>query len=148
MKMCSTCNRELAADDFYANAATKDGRDTVCHECRNRGVNLARLSRRVATWRPGMRKTREEYLAELEALRARARAVPVAPELLDYVARLARGGRQLPRVRLDARALAAGCWWGCAWPRPSGRPPATIPTWQRAAWRRSAPRSHSSRWAR
>lgn len=70
MKMCSTCNRELAADDFYANAATKDGRDTVCRECRNRGVNLARLSRRVATWRPGMRKTREEYLAELEALRA------------------------------------------------------------------------------
>jgi MoxR-like ATPase len=42
----------------------------------------------------------------LDALRGRARAVPVAPELLDYVARLARGSRQLPRVRLGASPRA------------------------------------------
>ena len=42
----------------------------------------------------------------LDALRQRARAVPVAPELLDYVARLARGSRQLPRARLGASPRA------------------------------------------
>ncbi len=44
--------------------------------------------------------------AELAALRAGARALPVAPELLDYVARLVRGSRQLPRVRLGASPRA------------------------------------------
>jgi MoxR-like ATPase len=44
--------------------------------------------------------------AGLAALRARARAVPVAPPLLDYVARLARGSRQLSRVRLGASPRA------------------------------------------
>lgn len=43
---------------------------------------------------------------DLDALRARARAVPVAPELVDYVARLARGSRQLPRARLGASPRA------------------------------------------
>ncbi len=42
----------------------------------------------------------------LAALRARARAVPVAPELLDYLARLVRGSRQLPRARLGASPRA------------------------------------------
>jgi MoxR-like ATPase len=42
----------------------------------------------------------------LAALRARARALPVAPELLDYVARLARGSRQLSRIRLGASPRA------------------------------------------
>jgi MoxR-like ATPase len=44
--------------------------------------------------------------AELAALRARARALPVAPELIEYVTRLARGSRQLPRVRLGASPRA------------------------------------------
>ena len=43
---------------------------------------------------------------ELGALRRQARALPVAPELLDYVARLARGSRQLSRVRLGASPRA------------------------------------------
>jgi MoxR-like ATPase len=43
---------------------------------------------------------------ELDALRARARALPVAPELLDYVARLVRGSRQLARARLGASPRA------------------------------------------
>jgi len=43
---------------------------------------------------------------ELGALRRLARALPVAPELLDYVARLARGSRQLSRVRLGASPRA------------------------------------------
>ncbi|MBK9519844.1 MAG: MoxR family ATPase [Anaeromyxobacter sp.] len=42
----------------------------------------------------------------LAALRARARALPVAPELLDYLARLTRGSRQLARVRLGASPRA------------------------------------------
>jgi MoxR-like ATPase len=42
----------------------------------------------------------------LAALRARARAVPVAPPLLDYVARLVRGSRELPRARLGASPRA------------------------------------------
>jgi MoxR-like ATPase len=44
--------------------------------------------------------------ADLAALRARARAVPVAPALLDYVARLVRASRELPRVRLGASPRA------------------------------------------
>jgi MoxR-like ATPase len=43
---------------------------------------------------------------ELAALRDRARRLPVAPELLDYVARLIRGSRQLPRVRLGGSPRA------------------------------------------
>jgi len=44
---------------------------------------------------------------ELAALRARARALPVAEPLLAYVARLARQSRALPRVRLGASPRAA-----------------------------------------
>jgi len=44
--------------------------------------------------------------ADLAGLRARARAVPVAPALLDYVARLVRASRELPRVRLGASPRA------------------------------------------
>ena len=44
--------------------------------------------------------------ADLGGLRARARAVPVAPALLDYVARLVRASRELPRVRLGASPRA------------------------------------------
>jgi MoxR-like ATPase len=44
--------------------------------------------------------------ADLATLRARARAVPVAPPLLEYVARLVRGTRELPRVRLGASPRA------------------------------------------
>jgi MoxR-like ATPase len=43
---------------------------------------------------------------DLAALRGRARALPVAPALLEYVARLARGSRELPRVRLGASPRA------------------------------------------
>ncbi len=42
----------------------------------------------------------------LDGLRAKARGIPVAPELLDYVARLTRGSRQLPRARLGASPRA------------------------------------------
>jgi len=42
----------------------------------------------------------------VRALRAAARQVPAAPPLLDYVARLARASRQLPRVRLGASPRA------------------------------------------
>jgi MoxR-like ATPase len=42
----------------------------------------------------------------LEGLRARARRLPVAPELVDYVARLVRGSRQLSRVRLGGSPRA------------------------------------------
>ncbi len=42
----------------------------------------------------------------LAALRARARALPVAPELLEYLLRLTRGSRQLTRVRLGASPRA------------------------------------------
>ncbi|MFO0581844.1 MAG: MoxR family ATPase [Anaeromyxobacter sp.] len=42
----------------------------------------------------------------LAALRARARAVPVAPPVLEYVARLVRASRELPRVRLGASPRA------------------------------------------
>ncbi len=44
--------------------------------------------------------------ADLAGLRGRARAVPVAPALLDYVARLVRASRELPRVRLGASPRA------------------------------------------
>jgi len=44
--------------------------------------------------------------ADLVGLRASARAVPVAPSLLDYVARLVRASRELPRVRLGASPRA------------------------------------------
>jgi MoxR-like ATPase len=43
---------------------------------------------------------------ELAALRERARQLPVAPELLDYVARLIRGSRQLARIRLGGSPRA------------------------------------------
>lgn len=44
--------------------------------------------------------------ADLAALRGRTRAVPVAPALLDYVARLVRASRELPRIRLGASPRA------------------------------------------
>jgi MoxR-like ATPase len=44
---------------------------------------------------------------ELGALRARARALPAAEPVLEYVARLARGSRELPRARLGASPRAA-----------------------------------------
>jgi len=44
--------------------------------------------------------------ASLDELRKRARAVPVAPPLLDYVARLVRASRELPRARLGASPRA------------------------------------------
>jgi MoxR-like ATPase len=44
--------------------------------------------------------------ADLSALRERARRLPVAPELLDYVARLVRGSRQLARIRLGGSPRA------------------------------------------
>jgi MoxR-like ATPase len=44
--------------------------------------------------------------AGLEGLRARARQLPVAPELVDYVARLVRASRQLSRVRLGGSPRA------------------------------------------
>ena len=44
---------------------------------------------------------------ELKALRARARALPAAEPVLDYVARLVRGSRELSRVRLGASPRAA-----------------------------------------
>jgi MoxR-like ATPase len=43
---------------------------------------------------------------DLAALRGRARALPVSPQLLDYVARLVRASRDLPRVRLGASPRA------------------------------------------
>jgi MoxR-like ATPase len=43
---------------------------------------------------------------DLAALRARARALPVASPVLDYVARLVRGSRELPRARLGASPRA------------------------------------------
>jgi MoxR-like ATPase len=43
---------------------------------------------------------------ELAGLRERARRLPVAPPLIDYVARLVRGSRQLARVRLGASPRA------------------------------------------
>jgi MoxR-like ATPase len=45
--------------------------------------------------------------ADVSALRARARRLPAAPPLLDYVARLARRSRELPRARLGASPRAA-----------------------------------------
>ncbi len=42
----------------------------------------------------------------LASIRARARALPVAPPVLDYVARLVRASRELPRVRLGASPRA------------------------------------------
>jgi MoxR-like ATPase len=44
--------------------------------------------------------------AELAVLRAAARALPAAPPTLDYVARLVRASRDLPRVRLGASPRA------------------------------------------
>jgi MoxR-like ATPase len=44
--------------------------------------------------------------AELEALRARARALPVSEPLVEYVARLVRASRELPRCRLGASPRA------------------------------------------
>jgi MoxR-like ATPase len=46
------------------------------------------------------------HRAELAGLRDRARRLEVAPPLLDYVARLIRGSRQLARVRLGASPRA------------------------------------------
>jgi MoxR-like ATPase len=43
---------------------------------------------------------------DLELLRGRARALPVSPPVLDYVARLVRASRDLPRVRLGASPRA------------------------------------------
>jgi MoxR-like ATPase len=43
---------------------------------------------------------------DLAALRARARALPAAPPLLEYVARLVRASRELSRVRLGASPRA------------------------------------------
>jgi MoxR-like ATPase len=43
---------------------------------------------------------------ELAALRGRARALPVSPPVLDYVARLVRSTRELGRVRLGASPRA------------------------------------------
>jgi MoxR-like ATPase len=43
---------------------------------------------------------------DLAAMRARVRALPVAPAVLDYVARLVRGTRELPQVRLGASPRA------------------------------------------
>jgi MoxR-like ATPase len=43
---------------------------------------------------------------ELAALRARARTLPAAPQVLEYVARLVRRSRELPRVRLGASPRA------------------------------------------
>ena len=43
---------------------------------------------------------------DLAALRGHARALPVAPPVLDYVARLVRASRELPRVRLGASPRA------------------------------------------
>jgi MoxR-like ATPase len=43
---------------------------------------------------------------DLESLRGRARALPVSPPVLDYVARLVRASRDLPRVRLGASPRA------------------------------------------
>ncbi|HTN53205.1 MAG TPA: AAA family ATPase [Anaeromyxobacter sp.] len=43
---------------------------------------------------------------DLLALRARARALPAAPPLVDYVARLVRASRELPRARLGASPRA------------------------------------------
>jgi MoxR-like ATPase len=42
----------------------------------------------------------------LADFRARAQTLPVAPELVDYVARLVRASRQLPRVRLGGSPRA------------------------------------------
>jgi MoxR-like ATPase len=50
----------------------------------------------------------------LAALRARARSVPVAPALVDYVARLVRASRELPRVRLGASPRAGMALLGVA----------------------------------
>ena len=44
--------------------------------------------------------------AELDLLRGRARALPVSPPVLDYVARLVRASREHPRVRLGASPRA------------------------------------------
>jgi MoxR-like ATPase len=44
--------------------------------------------------------------AELAALRARSRALPVSEPMLDYVARIVRGSRELPRIRLGASPRA------------------------------------------
>jgi MoxR-like ATPase len=43
---------------------------------------------------------------ELAGLRARARSLPAAPQVLEYVARLVRRSRELPRVRLGASPRA------------------------------------------
>jgi MoxR-like ATPase len=43
---------------------------------------------------------------ELDSLRGRARALAVSPAVLDYVARLVRATRELPRVRLGASPRA------------------------------------------
>ncbi len=62
---------------------------------------------------------------ELAALRGAARTLPVAPEVLEYVSRLVRASRELPRARLGAspragvgllaaarsRAAMAGAGW-------------------------------------
>ncbi|HEX9242398.1 MAG TPA: MoxR family ATPase [Anaeromyxobacter sp.] len=43
---------------------------------------------------------------DLESLRGRTRALPVSPPVLEYVARLVRASRELPRVRLGASPRA------------------------------------------
>ena len=52
--------------------------------------------------------------AELAGLRERTRALPVAPPVLDYVARLVRASRDLPRVRLGASPRAGVALLGAA----------------------------------
>jgi MoxR-like ATPase len=51
---------------------------------------------------------------EAAALRLRARALPAAEPVLEYVARLARQSRELPRVRLGASPRAAVSLLACA----------------------------------
>jgi MoxR-like ATPase len=51
---------------------------------------------------------------DLALLRGRARAVPVAPAVLEYVARLVRASRELPTVRLGASPRAGVALLGAA----------------------------------
>lgn len=100
MKICTSCQKDLPLDAFYANAAMEDGRDGQCSRCRRRGIEMARLSNRVAKWQPGMRKSRQEYLEALEVLRAEHLAVTGRP----YIPRDRSVASQL-RVVTDSVAL-------------------------------------------
>jgi MoxR-like ATPase len=51
---------------------------------------------------------------EVRALRARARSLPVSDPVLDYVARLVRASRELPRARLGGSPRAAVALLGAA----------------------------------